>query len=79
LNRIRYALVIVICLSALLWLLADTLLLLPLAYFPFRAAFIQFSGTLAIAMMSVAVLGRCGHTGASRTGTVSPVFIDDLG
>lgn len=55
-NRIKYALVIVTGVPALLWLLADTLLPQPFGYFPFRATFIQFSGTLAIAMMSVAML-----------------------
>ncbi|OGA98904.1 MAG: ferric reductase [Burkholderiales bacterium RIFCSPHIGHO2_12_FULL_69_20] len=55
-TQLKYAFAIVIGLPALLWLLADTLLPQPLTYFSFRAVFMQFSGTLAVAMMSVAML-----------------------
>lgn len=39
-----------------LWLLADTLLPEPLTYFSFRTPFIQYSGVLGMAMMSVAMI-----------------------
>jgi predicted ferric reductase len=55
-TRIQYALALTLGLPALLWLLADTLLPQPIGYFAFRATFIQFSGVLAITMMSVAML-----------------------
>ena len=38
------------------WLLADSLLPQPFTYFAFRAVFMQYSGTLAIGVMSVAML-----------------------
>lgn len=39
-----------------LWLLADTLAPQPFTYFEFRAVFMQYSGVLAIGVMSVAML-----------------------
>ena len=39
-----------------LWLLADTLLPEPFTYFSFRHVFIQYSGVLAMAVMSVAMV-----------------------
>ncbi len=39
-----------------LWSLADTLLPVPLTYFSFRTVLIQFTGVIAIAAMSVAML-----------------------
>ena len=38
------------------WLLADTFLPRPLSYFSFREVFVQYSGVIAIAVMSVAML-----------------------
>ena len=38
-----------------LWLLADTLLPQPFTYFTFRAVFIQYSGVISIAVMSLAM------------------------
>lgn len=39
-----------------LWLLADTLWPQPLTYFSFRAAFMQYSGVIAMGLMSLAML-----------------------
>ena len=39
-----------------LWLLADTLFPEPLTYFSFRHVFIQYSGVMAIGVMSVAMV-----------------------
>lgn len=39
-----------------LWLLADTLLPDPFAYFSFRAVFVQYTGIIAFAAMSVAMM-----------------------
>lgn len=39
-----------------LWLLADTLWPQPAGYFPFRTAFMQYSGVIAIGAMSLAML-----------------------
>jgi len=38
------------------WLMADTLLPQPFTYFSFRSVFVQYSGLIAVAMMSVAML-----------------------
>jgi len=38
------------------WLLADTFLPSPLSYFSFREVFVQYTGVMAIAVMSVAML-----------------------
>jgi predicted ferric reductase len=40
----------------LLWLLADSLLPEPFSYFSFRAVFIQYSGAIAMAVMSLAMV-----------------------
>lgn len=39
-----------------LWLLADTLLPEPLTYFSFRSVFVQYTGVIGMAMMSVGML-----------------------
>ncbi|WP_428035407.1 ferredoxin reductase family protein [Amphritea sp.] len=39
-----------------LWLLADTLIPEPFSYFAFRAVFIQYSGVIAIGVMSIAMV-----------------------
>ena len=39
-----------------LWLLADTLIPQPLTYFSFRSVFVQFTGVIAIGVMSVAMM-----------------------
>ncbi|MCY0965155.1 ferredoxin reductase family protein [Parathalassolituus penaei] len=39
-----------------LWLLADTLLPDPFGWFPFRGVFVQFSGAIAIGVMSMAMI-----------------------
>lgn len=55
-NRIRLFLLVTIALPSGLWLLADTLVPQPLTYFTFRDVFIQYSGVVAIGVMSVATL-----------------------
>lgn len=39
-----------------LWLLADTFIPEPFTYFTFRKVFIQYSGVLAISLMSIIML-----------------------
>lgn len=39
-----------------LWMMADTFLPQPLTYFSFRAIFVQFTGVLAMGVMSIAML-----------------------
>lgn len=53
---IQRALLATVALLTTLWLLADTLAPQPFTYFAFRTVFIQYSGVLAIGVMSVAML-----------------------
>lgn len=53
---IKLALPAVLLIPALLWLLADSLLPSPFTYFSFRPVFMQFSGVIAIAAMSIAMV-----------------------
>lgn len=55
-KKIKYALLIVLLVPTGLWLLADTLLPDPFSYFSFRRVFIQYSGVIAMTVMSVAIL-----------------------
>lgn len=55
-KKIKYALLIVLLVPTGLWLLADTLLPDPFSYFSFRRVFIQYSGVIAMTVMSVAML-----------------------
>ncbi len=55
-KKIKYALLIVLLLPTGLWLLADTLLPDPFSYFSFRRVFVQYSGVIAMTVMSVAML-----------------------
>ena len=55
-TAIKRSLVLILLLPTLLWLLADTLWPQPFNYFAFRSVFVQFSGVLAISLMSVAML-----------------------
>lgn len=55
-TAIKRSLVLILLLPTLLWLLADTLWPQPFGYFAFRNVFVQFSGVLAMSMMSVAML-----------------------
>lgn len=55
-KKIKLAFVGLFLLVTVAWLLADTLLPEPLTYFTFRGVFVQYSGVVAIAMMSVAML-----------------------
>lgn len=55
-KKIKLVFVGLFLLVTVVWLLADTLLPEPLNYFTFRGVFVQYSGVVAIAMMSVAML-----------------------
>ncbi|WP_157264028.1 ferredoxin reductase family protein [Azohydromonas aeria] len=55
-NRIKYALAVILAALAAAWLLADNLFPQPLTYFRFRTVFMQLSGIIAIGAMSVAML-----------------------
>ena len=55
-TAIKRSFLLILLLPALLWLLADTLWPQPFNYFAFRNVFVQFSGVLAMSMMSVAML-----------------------
>src|SRR5690554_8175520 len=53
---IKIAFVFILLVLTGLWLAADTLFPEPFGYFPFRVVFMQYSGVLAIGLMSVAML-----------------------
>lgn len=55
-KQIALAFVAVILLLSGLWLLADTLWPEPFSYFAFRSVFVQYSGVLAMGLMSVAMI-----------------------
>tara|TARA_R110001583_G_scaffold130834_1_gene282565 strand:+ start:67843 stop:69180 length:1338 start_codon:yes stop_codon:yes gene_type:complete len=55
-KSIKYTLLLALLLPTALWLFADSLLPEPLTYFSFRSVFVQYSGVMAIALMSVAIL-----------------------
>lgn len=55
-NRIKVAFLAILLLLTALWLAADTLAPAPFTYFSFRAVFMQYSGVIAIGLMSVAML-----------------------
>ncbi|MDR1996680.1 ferric reductase-like transmembrane domain-containing protein [Azonexus sp.] len=55
-KRIKISLLAILLLLTVLWLAADTLMPEPFTYFSFRVAFMQYSGALAIGLMSVAML-----------------------
>ena len=55
-KRIELLLLAAIGLLSASWLLSDTLWPQPLTYFSFRAAFMQYSGVIAIGVMSLAML-----------------------
>ena len=55
-KRIKISLLAILLVLTALWLAADTLWPQPLTYFSFRAAFMQYSGVIAIGVMSVAML-----------------------
>ncbi len=55
-KRIKVSLLAVLLLLTALWLAADTLAPVPFTYFSFRAVFMQYSGTIGIGLMSVAML-----------------------
>lgn len=55
-RQIRQTFVVLLVLMTVLWLLADTLYPQPFNYFSLRAVVVQYSGVLAVAAMSVAML-----------------------
>ena len=55
-SRIKLALCLLLLATSAAWLAADTLLPTPFTYFAFRGVFVQYSGVLAMAMMSVAMI-----------------------
>lgn len=55
-KNIKFALLLVLVLPTVLWLFADSLLPNPFTYFSFRGVFVQYSGVMAITVMSVAML-----------------------
>lgn len=55
-KRIKWVLAAFLLLLTGLWLLADTLLPTPLAYFPLRTVLVQLTGVFAIGAMSAAML-----------------------
>ncbi len=55
-KRIKLSLYALIALLTALWLMADTWAPVPFTYFSFRAVFMQYSGVIAIAAMSAAML-----------------------
>lgn len=55
-SRIKGAFGVLLVLLTILWLMADTLWPEPFTYFSFRSVFIQYSGVIGIAVMSVAML-----------------------
>ena len=52
-KKIKFLFIALLALLSLLWFFSDTLLPAPLTYFTFRNVFIQFSGVIAIGLMSV--------------------------
>ncbi len=55
-SRIKLSFTILIIGLSLLWLFADTLLPTPFTYFSFRSVFVQYTGIISIATMSIAML-----------------------
>ena len=55
-KRIQFALVAILLVLTALWLAADTLRPEAFSYFSFRTVFVQYSGVLAIGLMSIAML-----------------------
>ena len=54
-SKIKYAFWGTLLLSSGLWMYSDTLLPEPFTYFSFRSVFVQYSGVIAIVLMSVAM------------------------
>ncbi|MFA6180395.1 MAG: ferric reductase-like transmembrane domain-containing protein, partial [Candidatus Methylopumilus sp.] len=55
-KRIKVAFLAILLLLTALWLAADTLAPTPFTYFSFRTVFMQYSGVIAIGLMSIAML-----------------------
>lgn len=55
-QRIKIALALILLVITCFWLAADTLLPQPLHYFSFRTSFMQYSGIIAMGLMTVAML-----------------------
>jgi len=52
-KQIKLSFLIIVFIPTFLWFMADTLMPEPLTYFSFRTVFMQYSGVLAISLMSV--------------------------
>jgi predicted ferric reductase len=55
-KQIKFSFAALLLLLTGLWLLADTLLPSPFTYFSFRHVFVQYSGVIAISVMSISML-----------------------
>lgn len=55
-KKLKYSLLAVLLVPTVLWLMADTLFPEPFTYFSFRHVFVQYSGVMAMVVMSVAIL-----------------------
>jgi predicted ferric reductase len=55
-TRIKIAFVAIVAMLTGLWLAADTILPSPLTYFSFRSVFVQYTGIIAIGVMSLATI-----------------------
>ena len=55
-KAIKFSLVTFLLLLTALWLLADSLMPEPFTYFSFRGVFVQYSGVIAIGVMSIAMI-----------------------
>ena len=55
-KRMKFSFLMILVVPTILWLLADTLYPEPFTYFAFRKVFIQYSGVLAIILMSIVMM-----------------------
>ena len=55
-KRMKFSFLMILVVPTILWLLADTLYPEPFTYFAFRKVFIQYSGVLAIILMSIVMI-----------------------
>ena len=55
-KNIKYVFAGFLLVVTVVWLMADTLLPEPLTYFSFRSVFIQYSGVIAMGVMSLAMI-----------------------
>ena len=55
-KQIRFSFLVILLIPTVLWFIADTFFPQPFTYFSFRSVFIQYSGVLAISLMSIIML-----------------------